>query len=131
MHPTVFHKLIDKPRLMAALADAERPTTGKIYVYVSHRPVTDALASARTRFAKLGLAHHHQLRNSVLIYLAPKSQKFAIVGDTAIHDRCGDPFWTRLAEGLSRDLKAGDLTVALLNVIATLKTTLAEHFPRK
>lgn len=129
MHPKEFHNQIDKPRLIAALADAERKTTGRIYVYVSHRPITDALAAARRRFASLGLSRLHEDRATVLIYLAPKTHKFAIVGDTAIHERCGEVYWQRLADALSRDLKAGDLTAALLNAIGSLKGTLEEHFP--
>ena len=129
MHPKQFHEQIDKPRLIAALADAERKTAGRIYVYVSHRPITDALEAARARFAKLGLSQLHEDRASVLIYLAPKTHKFAIVGDTAIHERCGESYWQRLADKLGTDLKAGDLTAALLNAIASLKTTLEEHFP--
>jgi len=129
MHPNHFHEQIDKPRLIAALADAERKTTGRIYVYVSHRPITDALEAARRRFAGLGLDRLHEDRASVLIYLAPKTHKFAIIGDKAIQERCGEEYWKHLADTLSQDLKAGDLTAALLNAISSLKKTLEEHFP--
>jgi len=130
MNPKHFHDKIDQQRLVAALADAERATVGKIYVYVSHRHVTDALASAQRRFERLGLARIHDHRASILIYIAPRTYKFAIIGDTAIHNRCGDEYWTRLAEQLSLDLKAGDITAALLKLISTLKKTLEQHFPR-
>jgi uncharacterized membrane protein len=129
MHPRHFHDQIDKPRLIAALADAERKTTGRIHVYVSHRPITDALAAAGKRFTSLGLGGPHQDRPSVLIYLAPKTHKFAVIGDEAIHERCGEEYWKQLAERLSEDLKAGDLTAALLNAIGSLKAALEEHFP--
>jgi len=129
MHPKEFHDQIDKPRLVAALADVERKSAGRIYVYVSHRPIADALAAARRRFEKLGLSRLHEDRASVLIYLAPRTQKFAIIGDTAIHERCGEAYWQQVAAKLSLDLKAGDLNTALLNAIASLKTTLAGHFP--
>jgi uncharacterized membrane protein len=129
MEPTIFHRQIDKPRLVAALADAERNTKGRIYIYVSHRAITDPLAAAHRRFAKLGLSRLHEHRASVLIYLAPKTFKFAILGDKAIHERCGEEYWRGLAEKLSHDLKFGDLMPALLNAIASLKATMEEHFP--
>ena len=129
MLPKTFHSLIDQPRLIAAIAAAEHKTIGRIYVYVSHRPIKDALAQAHRRFAKLGLGRIHDHRASVLIYIAPQTHKFAIVGDTAVHERCGDAYWNQLAENLSRDLKAGDITAALLNAITSLEATLAEHFP--
>jgi uncharacterized membrane protein len=131
MHPKDFHGQIDQHRLIAAMADAERKSGGRIYVFVSHGHITDALAAGRRRFEKLGLSRLHRDRASVLIYLAPRTHKFAIIGDTAIHERCGEDYWKQLAEKLSLDLKAGDLTAALLNAISSLKTTLAEHFPAK
>jgi len=130
MHPKEFHEKVDEKRLIAAIADAERVTHGKIYVYVSHRPITDALASARQRFAKLGLARLHEHRASVLIYIAPRTHKFAIVGDTAIHERCGDEYWNEIAEGLGKGLKGGDITAALLETVERLKGTMVEHFPK-
>ena len=129
MLPKTFHAQIDQARLTAALADAERNTTGRIYIYVSHRHISDAMAAAQRRFAKLGLSKLHEHRASVLIYIAPQSFKFAIIGDTAIHERCGEDYWKSLAEKLSHDLKFGELMPALLNAIASLKATLEEHFP--
>jgi uncharacterized membrane protein len=129
MHPDDFHKQLDQPRLTAALHDAEQATTGKISVYVSHRHIDDAMPAARERFARLGL-HLHDHRAAVLIYLVPKTHKFAILGDKAIHEKCGEAYWQHLADQLSIDLKKGDLTAALLNAIASLKKTLAEHFPK-
>jgi uncharacterized membrane protein len=131
MHPKDFHEKIDQRRLIAALADAERATHGKIYVYVSHRQIDDALAAAQRRFNRLGLGHSHDHRATALIYLAPRTHKFAILGNAAIHERCGEALWNGLAESLSRDLKAGDLTGALLNAVASLRAALEEHFPAK
>jgi uncharacterized membrane protein len=128
MDPDDFHKQLDQHRLTGALHDAERATAGKIFVYVSHRHIEHALVAARERFGRLGL-HLHDHRASVLIYIAPRSHKFAILGDQAIHEKCGEDYWNQLAEQLSADLKKGDLTAALLNAIASLKATMAEHFP--
>lgn len=131
MNPKDFHDKIDQQRLIAALADAERATVGKIYVYVSHRHVTDALAGAQRRFERLGLARIHDHRASVLVYLVPRTHKFAIVGDTGIHEKCGEAFWAQLADALSADLKSGNVTAALLNVISKIKAALESHFPRR
>jgi uncharacterized membrane protein len=128
MHPEDFHKQLDQDRLTAALQDAERATAGKINVYVSHGHIEDALSAARERFGRLGL-HLHDHRASVLIYIAPKTHKFAVLGDKAIHEKCGEAYWQQLADRLAVDLKKGDLTAALLNAIASLKATMAEHFP--
>jgi uncharacterized membrane protein len=128
MHPEDFHKQLDQERLTAALLDAEKVTTGKIYVYVTHRHIEDALPAAQERFHRLGL-HLHDHRAAVLIYIVPKTHKFAVLGDKAIHEKCGEGYWQHLAGQLSKDLKKGDLTAALLNAVASLKGTLVEHFP--
>jgi uncharacterized membrane protein len=129
MHPKTFHAQIDDGKLVAALADAERNTNGRIYVFVSHHPVTDVMAAARRRFEKLGLSRLHEHRASVLIYIAPRTFKFAIIGDTAIHEKCGEEYWKELAEKFSHDLKFGELMPALLNAIGSLKGTMEAHFP--
>jgi uncharacterized membrane protein len=128
MHPKDFHKQLDQDRLTAALLDAEQATAAKIFVYVSHRRIEDPMPAAQERFARLGL-HLHDHRASVLIYIVPTTHKFAVLGDKAIHEKCGEDYWKRLADQLSVDLKKGDLTAALLNAIASLKATMTEHFP--
>ncbi|HEX4085025.1 MAG TPA: TPM domain-containing protein [Chthoniobacteraceae bacterium] len=129
MHPNEFHNRIDQERLVAALADFERHTRCKAFVYVSHRAVEEVMEAARKRFARIHPDHHQP--PAVLIYLVPRTQKFAILGDARIHERCGDILWERLAEALGRDLKAGDVTAALLNAVSSLKVTLEEHFPAR
>ena len=32
---------------------------------------------------------------AILIFVAPRAQKFAVIGDSGIHERCGDQFWQR------------------------------------
>lgn len=128
MDPKDFHAQIDQPRLVAAIAAAERHTAAKIHVYVSHREVQEPLARAQRRFAQLGLGHWHH-PHGVLLYLAPKSRNFAVTGDKAVHERLGDEFWQRVADDLSRGLKEGDTTAALLQAIQALGAALAKHLP--
>ena len=48
-----FLQQLDHDRITAAIAEAERTTSGQIRVWISHRDVEDALVTARERFAKL------------------------------------------------------------------------------
>jgi uncharacterized membrane protein len=124
MHPDEFHQRIDHRRLTAALADAERETGAKLYVYVSHRhDIQEAMEPAQRRFGRIHAAHNHHIP-AALIYLAPVTHKFAVLGNAPVHNRCGDPLWQRLVASLERDLKAGDITAALLNAVASLKSAL-------
>ncbi len=129
MHPDDFHSRIDQPRLTAALKDVEHHTRGRVYVYVSHRAVDDPLAQAQRRFDHLGLSQFHHHQPVALIYIAPRTHKFAILGNAALHERCGDAYWNGLAESFGLALKTGDVTAALLEVLASLKATMLEQFP--
>ena len=87
-----FLQAVDHDRIVAAIAAAEKQTSGEIRVYVSKRKRKEVLAYARRRFTKLKM-HRLPHRNGVLIFLAPLTHRFAVVGDTEIHTKCGDDFW--------------------------------------
>jgi uncharacterized membrane protein len=86
MKPREFISHLDEARIVAAITEAERNTSGEIRVYVSHKKREDALAAAHFRFRKLRMASTRH-RNAVLIYFAPLTHKFAIVGDLGIHEK--------------------------------------------
>ena len=50
--------------------------------------------------------------------------------DTAVHEKCGDPFWTELAAAMTEHFKRGDFTAGLVHGIEHAGVLLAEHFPR-
>ena len=68
-------------------------------------------------------------RNGVLIFLAPRSRTFAVIGDTGVHEKCGDSFWRELADAMSEYFKRGDFTAGLVHGIERAGALLAEHFP--
>ena len=86
--------------------------------------------AARTQFEKLGMtATRH--RNGVLIFVAPRSQKFAVIGDTGIHERSGDQFWQELVESMREHFKAENFSDAVVQAIGKAGELLAQHFPRQ
>jgi uncharacterized membrane protein len=70
-------------------------------------------------------------RNGVLIFVAPRSQKFAVIGDNGIHERCGDEFWHRLVKAMQPHFQADNFTDAVVHAIGQTGDLLAEHFPRR
>lgn len=130
MHHREFLNHIEHDKLVAAIKDAERRTSGEIRVWISHRETSNALESAGRRFHKLGM-HRNAERNAVLVYVSPRSQVFAVIGDKAVHEKCGDAFWTEVAAQLTADLKKGATTEALINAVRKIGDALAVHFPRK
>ena len=129
MKPKHFIEKLDEARIVAAIAAAERTTSGEIRVYVSHHQTHDTLASARTRFRALGL-HKTREHNAVLIYLVPRTHQFALWGDVGVHEKFGETFWKELSASMTPLLKNEHLTEAVEHVVKEVGAALAEHFPR-
>ncbi|NDE98252.1 MAG: hypothetical protein EB034_08240 [Verrucomicrobia bacterium] len=70
-------------------------------------------------------------RNGVLLYVAPRSRTFAIVGDEGVHARCGEAFWREVAQALTAEFRKGDFTAGILLGVQRAGSLLAEHFPRQ
>ena len=128
MKPKEFLSQLNEPQIVTSIAEAERNSSGEIRVYVSHKPRHDIMAAARARFAKLGMTQTRH-RNGVLIYFAPLARKFAILGDMAIHEKCGDDFWKEVSAAMSEHLKKGEFTAAIVTAVKRVGAILAQHFP--
>jgi len=130
MKPKHFIEKLDEARVVAAIARAERETSGEIRVYVSRKERHDALAAAKARFLALAMQKTRD-RNAVLIYLVPRTHKFALWGDTGVHAKCGESFWTDVADKMIPLLKQNLLTEAVEHAVKEIGAILAEHFPRR
>lgn len=128
MKPRHFIANLDRQRIEAAIAGAERQTSGEIRVLIHKQPVEDAVAFAQKEFLRLGM-QKTRARNAVLLFVAPASQAFAIIGDEGVHAKCGAPFWTEVASAMQKNFRAGDHTAALLEGIGRAGALLAQHFP--
>jgi uncharacterized membrane protein len=124
-----FISSLDESRIRAAIIAAEEKTTALIHVRISKRPEPDALAAAEKYFKSLKL-HKHPHCNAVLIFVAPKSQTFAIYGDAATHARVGPEFWNILRDEMTEHLKDSRYMDALIHAITKAGKLLAEHFPK-
>jgi uncharacterized membrane protein len=120
---------IDHPRVVAAIVAAERRTSGEIRVLLARHKAPDPVGAAKKHFERLGMTRTKH-RNGVLIFLAPRSRTFAVIGDTAIHEKCGDVFWRELTAAITGHFKRGDFTAGLVHGIEHAGALLAEHFPR-
>jgi len=129
MNPKEFISQLDETKIVRAIAEAEGKSSGEIRVYVSHRKRTDPFSFAQRRFLQMGMTRTRH-RNAVLIYLAPRSRQFAIVGDVGVHQKCGDAFWQQVSARMTSLLKHGRFTEAVLDAIQKVGDVLARHFPR-
>jgi uncharacterized membrane protein len=130
MQPRAFLSELDDRRIVQAIAEAERASSGEIRVYVSEKQVEDVVSEAKVHFLRLGMEKTRE-RNGVMIYIAPRSRNFAVVGDIGIHQKCGDTLWQEVAGMMEEHLKAGRYTDALLAAVSKIGSILATHFPRQ
>lgn len=124
-----FVAKLDHDRIVQAIREAETKTSGQVRIYV-HRGALkeDPLSAAQKRFAALKM-EKTQHRNAVLIFVAPRAQKFAVVGDEAIHQKCGDTLWQGVVEEMRDHFRSERFSEAIADAIRDLGAVLAEHFP--
>ncbi len=116
--------------ILGAIRQAEQKTSGELRVFISHKRVEDPVKAAQAHFLRLGMQKTRE-RNAVLIFIAPLTRKFAIVGDTAVHARCGDSFWRDLAGEMSGHFHKEEFTQGLVHGIRKAGDLLAQHFPHR
>jgi uncharacterized membrane protein len=124
-----FFSQLDNDRIVAAIAEAEKKSSGEIRVHVTGRKPEDLEARARSRFDLLGMSRTAE-RNGVLFYIAPSIRRFQILGDSGIHERCGPDFWKEVAADMEESFRRGEFTDGIVRAIAKVGDVLARHFPR-
>ena len=130
MHPKTFAKHLQHDAIVAAIRDAEQKTSGAIRVSISPKHIDDAVAAAQAEFLRLGMNQSPE-QNSVLIFVAPRAHKFAVIGDEAVHAKCGDEFWRQLADAMAGYFRKSEFTPGILHGVQKAGELLAGHFPRQ
>ena len=121
---------IDEARVTGAIAAAEARTSGEIRVFICSRKTDDPVRAATEQFERMNMTRTAR-RNGVLIFLAPASHTFAVIGDTGVHATCGDAFWRDLAATMGERFKQAQFTEGLVLGIERAGALLAQHFPRE
>ncbi len=120
---------IDLDRIEAAIRGAERRTSGQVRVAVARFYFWgNVRRAADAAFVRLRM-NQTRRRNAVLLFVAPRLRRFAVIGDAGIHERVSDAFWGQISDALQADFRGGDLTAGLLHAIDTIGERLAAHFP--
>ena len=130
MRTKEFLSKLDHDRIIEAIRGAESKTSGEIRVYIQRGKFeTDPVMLAQKKFQRLGMYKTRE-RNAVLIFVAPRAHKFAVVGDQAIHEKCGERFWQHVVDGMRVHFQNEKFSHALTEAINEVGKVLATHFPR-
>jgi len=130
MEPAKFFTTEEKERILKAIKDAEKKTSGEIRVHIENRCPGDVLDRAAYIFEKLGM-HKTKERNGVLFYLAIAERKFAVIGDVGINTVVPEEFWESIKNIMEEKFKNYQFTEGLIEGINEIGKKLKEYFPYK
>ncbi|HNW75960.1 MAG TPA: TPM domain-containing protein [Bacteroidales bacterium] len=113
-----------------AIMDAELDTSGEIRVHIENTVSGDTLDRAAYLFKQLKM-HETEQRNGVLIYLAIKNRRFAVIGDIGINQQVGEGFWDGIKETMLTHFREDRFTEGLTEAIRLTGLQLKKYFPYK
>jgi uncharacterized membrane protein len=131
MRSKEFISNLDHDRIVAAIRAAESKTSGQIRIYIQRGHLKEnPLAAAQKTFADLKMEQTKD-RNAVLIWMAPRARKLAVIGDEGIHQKCGDSLWQSVVLKMTDHFKKERFTDAIVDAIGELGAVLSAHFPHQ
>lgn len=118
----------EQKRIIAAIGSAESQTSGEIQVFIESNCPDDVMTRARAVFDELEM-YKTALRNGVLFYLAYEDHKFAVLGDSGIHERVSADFWETTKEHLRSHFVKSAFADGFVNGILEAGEQLKKYFP--
>ena len=115
-------------RVVEAIRQAELNTSGEIKVHIENRCKGNVAKRSLVVFKRLKL-NETRLRNGVLIYLAVKDHKFAILGDEGINNVVEEGFWNDVKDLMQNHFKEGRFAEGLEQGIQRCGEKLKTYFP--
>lgn len=117
-----------KKRIVDAIIEAEKKTGGEIRVHIKATCGPEPMDEAKKIFLRLRM-HRTKQRNGVLVFVAWKSQKFAILGDEGLHRKVGANFWDRTRDTMTNYFLKNDFVNGVIAGVKSAGEKLKEHFP--
>lgn len=124
-----FFSKTEEPRLVESIRAAELRSRGEIRIHITEGSVDDPVKEATVAFERLGMTATQE-RNGILIFIAAKSHKFAVLGDSGITSRVGTAPLDQMASAIQAAFREGRFTDGLVAAVEQAGDLLATHFPR-
>jgi uncharacterized membrane protein len=125
-----FFSRSEQNDIRSAVQNAEHGTSGEIRVHVENSCKGDVLDRSAFVFRQLGMDKTEQ-RNGVLIYLAIRHRKFAIIGDMGINNIVPSGFWDVIKHDMLVSFQRNEFSTGLCNAIEAVGEQLKKYFPYK
>ncbi len=123
-----FFSKQEQQNIKSAISLAEKNTSGEIRVHIENLCKGEVLDRAAFIFKLLEM-HKTEKQNGVLIYLAVKSKKFAIIGDTGINKVVPAGFWDSIKQEMQELFILGKFSDGLCLGINKAGEQLKQFFP--
>ena len=123
-----FFSPAETDRIVAAIAAAEKLTSGEIRLHLEDFCSKPVLKRAEEVFAQYGMQKTAQ-RNGILFYMAVQSKDFAVAGDQGIHEKVTQAFWEEINRLVLGHFKKGEFAEGLCEGIALCGKQLQQYFP--
>ena len=129
MRTKEFLSRLEHDRIVQTIRDAESKTSGEIRVFLQRGKLKiDPLVAAQRKFHQLGMDKTAE-RNAVLVFVAPRVHKFAVIGDEGIHEKCGNDYWQRVVDHMREHFRSEHFTDAIVDAVRDTGEVLSRHFP--
>lgn len=123
-----FIPLEGQRRIAQAITEAERRSSGEICVHATPHCSGETLPQAEAVFNAKGL-YRTRRRNAVLIYIAYRDRKVAILGDEGINRQVPEGFWDEALQLLTYHLKRHSPVEGICAAVALIGDQLKDLFP--
>ncbi len=127
--PKMFFTEQDQKKIVAAIKDAEKNTSGEIKVHITTSSQwEDVVKQASEVFDKLEM-EKTKLRNGVLIYIAKDDRQFAIWADKGINAVVPAGYWESTIDLMRSYMKVGQYAEGVIKGIHMIGSKLKKYFP--
>ncbi len=126
--PKKFFTKEERERILGAIKEAEKKTTGEIAVHLVRKVRGDIFERGKEAFFRLGL-HKTLRRNAVLFFISTGQRKFAILADEGINKNVPENFWKEIALEIEENFRKGNFAEGILRAIKLTGEKLSEYFP--
>lgn len=118
----------EEQKIVEAIVQAEKETSGEIRVHIENRAEKPCLERAYDVFNFLKMDKTKD-KNGVLFYVDVQHQQFAVIGDKGIDDVVPDNFWDSVKDRVMVEFKKGNYLDGLILGIIEAGQKLQEFFP--
>lgn len=128
MSPENYFTEEQKDTMVKAIQEAEKNTSGEIRIHFENHCKKDVFECAKETFALLNM-HKTAQRNGVLVYIALKDKKLAIIGDQGINEKVPDHFWDDIKNRMIEKFRAGQICEGVCQAVQATGLQLKKYFP--